>query len=86
MATAEMITKLASELVRALEVTMDPTAVHAHRQEAYTAYEQFKVSAVHVKLDIPDIRSFYDVLACNSLTSIISAVSSLVSRRSLGNP
>jgi len=43
MATPEMISEMAVEMVRALKVTMDPTALQLHRQQAYTAYEQFKV-------------------------------------------
>ncbi|KAL0274098.1 UNVERIFIED_CONTAM: hypothetical protein PYX00_006610 [Menopon gallinae] len=42
MATPEMISDMAAELVRALEVTMNPMATQALRQEAYTAYEHFK--------------------------------------------
>lgn len=43
MATPELINEISKELIRAIEVTMSPTASHAARQEAYTAYEQFKV-------------------------------------------
>ncbi|KAK6632104.1 hypothetical protein RUM44_007134 [Polyplax serrata] len=42
MATPELINEISKELIRAIEVTMSPTASHAARQEAYTAYEQFK--------------------------------------------
>lgn len=43
MASPEMISEMSKELVRALEVTMNPSATHVSRQEAYTAYENFKV-------------------------------------------
>lgn len=44
MATPEMISEMAAELIRALEVTMNPSANQSLRQEAYTAYEHFKVN------------------------------------------
>ena len=43
MTTPEMIADMAAELVRALEITMNASASQALRQEAYTAYERFKV-------------------------------------------
>lgn len=44
MASPEMISKITQDLIRALEITMDPLATQASRQEAYTAYEHFKVN------------------------------------------
>ena len=43
MATPEMIDQITGELIRALEITMNPVAEQSARQEAYTAYENFKV-------------------------------------------
>lgn len=46
MTSPEMIAEMATELVRALEVTMNASATQALRQEAYTAYEHFKVMII----------------------------------------